>query len=677
MRGKRVIFLIHGVGNPKPGNAARDFEKKATTINASFDKLVELNWNELIPKAIQDKKLDHNWLLDLARSMQASADIGIDRTEVGWKDATTCFADRWQNRIVFALRVIAAFAPVLLIWGLLCVLYQVIHVDTGTPWENYRFEAASYKAWWTWIAFLTYPLLVGKWLVAWKFSLLVWALASVLLILVVVLLGIFRKGNFTILVSFRRATLHWLGPVIYTIGLPFVQRIALTVGIVAYLISSTLIGVPDYQYEVATPTTYYLTAEVTFSEYIKWDQAKQVLYILVPIAILATALLYLLSPMLKVAADIFQYLGNSEYRLGIHEGLSDEVQAALGEYSNPEVILAGHSLGSVIALDSLLSRPDLYTAASSVTLVTGGSPLRRLFHRFFPKFYKQPEEELATLKGQYPKIRWINVFRPLDYVGASLFKCKTFGTANLRVPQRGRLHTGYWSDEAVLIAIKHALVTTDFIVSDFTSSTPIAASNRVMDMSNFHGIPPFWEPALPIGIGLFISISFLALDPYLTIENFETQLSDLKVDGTETPGLLYRRNMEVWERSGDWEYIDILTEYWVQFNDNNNNIINTRLDTQFHDEEAIVQELDEFDHLWAKKLPDENRVGMNTSILYLKGQPNHAHAPEFYRQNWFSYWRVPGGVIQFALGFLFGFLLSALPDNLLCIDQGKQTDKFS
>jgi hypothetical protein len=94
-------------------------------------------------------------------------------------------------------------------------------------------------------------------------------------------------------------------------------------------------------------------------------------------------LVYLLSPLLKIVSDIFRYAGDADYREEIQSRMVEKVRA-IGSLRDRRVFLVGHSLGSVIALNSLLRSDSPWSDAKQIILVTMGSPLNRLFHRFSP-----------------------------------------------------------------------------------------------------------------------------------------------------------------------------------------------------------------------------------------------------------------------------------------------------
>lgn len=78
------------------------------------------------------------------------------------------------------------------------------------------------------------------------------------------------------------------------------------------------------------------------------------------------------------------------------------------------VVVSGHSQGSVLAAATLLKLPA--PLASRVALLTHGSPLQRLYGRFFPAYFDAPQ--LDALAQRLP--RWRNLWRLTDPIGGPI-----------------------------------------------------------------------------------------------------------------------------------------------------------------------------------------------------------------------------------------------------------------
>ena len=155
-------------------------------------------------------------------------------------------------------------------------------------------------------------------------------------------------------------------------------------------------------------------------------------------------------PTLKIAADIFRYLGDQEYR----DDLCRKMHEAVSVVEKSEVkhlFIFTHSLGTVIAVDAL--RTMQFKQVKSVMLVTSGSPLRRFFHRFFPGEYAEPrrqKELLMDAAGKDLRFEWINVYRHLDPVGTELGLGKEYESPVARDNEtRLNAHLNYWGDPVV------------------------------------------------------------------------------------------------------------------------------------------------------------------------------------------------------------------------------------
>ncbi|HSJ36295.1 MAG TPA: hypothetical protein VLB85_14705 [Acidimicrobiia bacterium] len=113
-----------------------------------------------------------------------------------------------------------------------------------------------------------------------------------------------------------------------------------------------------------------------------------------------------------------------------------------------QVVLSGHSQGSAVAVATLASAAP--RVASRVALLTHGSPLRRLYARYFPEYVSAGL--LAGIASTAPG--WINLWRVTDFIGGSLGAegvedVEVFDPPSSRPPAPGeprplpRRHSGY------------------------------------------------------------------------------------------------------------------------------------------------------------------------------------------------------------------------------------------
>lgn len=129
--------------------------------------------------------------------------------------------------------------------------------------------------------------------------------------------------------------------------------------------------------------------------------------------------------------------------------LAGRLVTLTGAAPDSRVVLSGHSQGSILAAAAVLQVPA--GCAERVGLITHGSPLRRLYARFFPAYFG-PEACAALYR--HLGGRWRNLYRATDPVGSWVLDPP--GTERPRVdreltdpreldnPVRG--HEEYWED---------------------------------------------------------------------------------------------------------------------------------------------------------------------------------------------------------------------------------------
>lgn len=155
-----------------------------------------------------------------------------------------------------------------------------------------------------------------------------------------------------------------------------------------------------------------------------------------------------LSFILKVLADVARYLGDPVYRDRVQQEVEKEVSTIV-ESGAKELFIFAHSLGTVIAVDYL--RGTQRGRFRTIRLVTCGSPLRRLFWRFFANDYSEPSETFRhlsrTLSELGVEFDWFNVYRRKDPIGGSLELSEGRDEPVSREHETfGNAHLGYWND---------------------------------------------------------------------------------------------------------------------------------------------------------------------------------------------------------------------------------------
>ncbi len=87
------------------------------------------------------------------------------------------------------------------------------------------------------------------------------------------------------------------------------------------------------------------------------------------------------------------------------------------------VVLSAHSQGSVVAVAALLVPTMSPAQRGSCALLTHGSPLGRLYTRFFDRYFDETTlRHLATSLSEGGRIGWINLYRPTDFIGGPIFE---------------------------------------------------------------------------------------------------------------------------------------------------------------------------------------------------------------------------------------------------------------
>ncbi len=93
-----------------------------------------------------------------------------------------------------------------------------------------------------------------------------------------------------------------------------------------------------------------------------------------------------------------------------------------------DVIISAHSQGSIIAATAALQlRADV---RARVAFLTYGSPLQRLYARWFPTFFDR--ETFAELGRRLPG-RWQNLYRSTDPIGGAIPPGPPVGPVNVRI----------------------------------------------------------------------------------------------------------------------------------------------------------------------------------------------------------------------------------------------------
>ena len=161
---------------------------------------------------------------------------------------------------------------------------------------------------------------------------------------------------------------------------------------------------------------------------------------------------------IKVLLDIARYVGDPHYRVQTLEELDTFIRNR--QASSENLVIVAHSLGTVIALDYLCNW-GAGDRDRRISLITLGSPYRRFFLSWLPGvlFDRRMSNTVGRISARCRSFRWLNVYRPWDYIGTSLRLADDAVGADRSTHQYLRLngHADYWSDAAVLSTIRPAL----------------------------------------------------------------------------------------------------------------------------------------------------------------------------------------------------------------------------
>ena len=164
---------------------------------------------------------------------------------------------------------------------------------------------------------------------------------------------------------------------------------------------------------------------------------------------------------IKDVLDVFRYLGEPGCRERIQQALDKAIaQARERTGEDQDFVLTGQGMGSVMALDSIL-HSRAWRNTDRLLLVTMGSPLKRYFLRLYPRtfFPEHMEEVIALIAKRLHQFRWINIYRPWDYMGAEL-GLKPFNGRDLSTgigDRRTLGHADYWQDMDARRTFHHGL----------------------------------------------------------------------------------------------------------------------------------------------------------------------------------------------------------------------------
>jgi hypothetical protein len=398
-------ILIHGVGNPRPGSVKRQAQDLLTKAGVPSDRVHEFNWNQYV-----DQPVTHGFL-----SPRNLSELGAAVLNTAWLG----FED--ENRLIkmmaLLLELVLGFFPLVVATFILQRYPEAARaIIPGECCKSFRSVPGLFIS--------------G------------WGAAVFCLAFLVLAISILHGSRRLIIAAGRRVVLLVMWPFMHLMLLPF-----LIPWHAAALVAFTVVTRSCMTFRVNS---------ITQPDY--WLEILTGLGLLFIVAFLIAGAMIgagVIAPQVKLLADVIRYLGLPPYRNALH----DRLRRFIADIRGPEsgrVLLIAHSLGSVIAID-FLSDPGCPLAPDSdISLITLGSPLGRLFARFFGQVYPQPPQLARWIRQRFPRFIWINIFRPLDYVGGRLAAGER-DIQNICTGELRRFHTGYWGDNLVAAKAECAL----------------------------------------------------------------------------------------------------------------------------------------------------------------------------------------------------------------------------
>lgn len=413
-----LIIGVHGVGNPGAGEIEREIQNALGHCNVSTP-VREVNWNQIVTYPVVSGQLSGRSVLDLAMRL-ARASL------MEWNDPSETRG--YALRLMHAIRNVTFAGAELGLALLFLTLVWVIPVSGVVDFTQVGYAPAHtpFVA-----SILTRTLAI--------------AVAACLALFVTVGLAsaLYMRSMGIFFVTIRRALLVVFRPLILALYAIFVVRWR---DVWKYWTQALLM----------LPLLVLLTVAITYREW--WFVATSV-GTLVALWVLTHSLAALSNITggwtLKVLLDIFQYVSDPSYRQRILLFVDKRVDELCREYSPTHIVLVGHSLGSVISVDSLLH--SALWADKRVTLVTCGSPLRGCFFRFFPGLYLPSSADGCSqvLAKRIKHFQWANFYRPFDYIGKRIGLSPENWLVEASTGQWMPWHTGYFGDvEATRLAVE-------------------------------------------------------------------------------------------------------------------------------------------------------------------------------------------------------------------------------
>ncbi|MGO6788713.1 hypothetical protein ACCS70_18840 [Rhizobium ruizarguesonis] len=541
------VLIIHGVGNPAIGDLARlvtetlmrTLPNRMATIRVS-----ECNWNKIVEPSARNGAILWTALVDLSTSLARASAIG-DGLFV-------------NNRIARLLRVLSAFALMFAEIGIAAALAGIVllvllglslaSANNVGLFPNAVPAGVSFIRWSMLAAAGALPLLIVSGLAR---TFILRAPAPFFVELRRALLLVFRPllilaFSFFFIPWRRVAGEEWVS----LFSLTALAMVPMTICLALFALWLDPSSFKWSELGTATLKAYGFIAGLSMAVFA-----------------IAFVTARMIAPSLKVLLDIFRYIGSVGYR----EAIQLHMNALLRErfaISGPErpIYILSHSLGTVIALDSLLSSGE-WDGDAQVTLITLGSPIRRFFMRFFPGlFFPSSVKKAATAVSARMNFRWINCYRPLDQVGTALGLSDLAYCRDVSTNQWKRIwdaHPDYWGDDCVAHAITKAIIATPMNLVDVEQRDRFAPQQYIV-ADGLDALEKFRQQVFA-AICRVIAVAFLVapviVGAIAAWSNYSTSLSEAaEADVIEATGINTLAAVTHWRETivvkGASDYID-------------------------------------------------------------------------------------------------------------------------
>lgn len=500
-----MVLLVHGVGNPYEGEILGAAHPNLEKAGIAHDRVEEYNWNRDVPKPYQGdrRRVSSVFLATLGEGF-----VGAARLPVLPAEAARSARARAITAVGIACEWTAMALPVVLVgWWLV--------------------EPTMLPAWsWVLLGVASVQLILAT-----TFGSAAVLCANLRQVLLVVLWpGVFL-GCVAGMIGWR---------ILFVIACPLAfAEIGMGIGVL--VAGSPIEQVPDGSGR--SSLAWWALIPALVGSGVGW---------LVGSAIVersSAPVRTVIETVLKVIADVVKYLGAPRYRKALVDGLARRADA----YANTPLILATHSLGTVIGFDHIRGL-RARKASEPMRWITAGSPLHRWIHRFFPYQYPAPAHFQQRLRREQPAIEWINVYRRLDIIGKGL----GLGNGRDRPTRQWKGHANYWGDERVYKAIAKPATHQDRVPEEPTLGP-------YLHRPDWGGPPPsrrHWQARTLLGALVAIVVWFCIDDHWLEARRAPARVAWLLEHGVEVEGTASYRERLHQPKYGNRRVVKL---FWVRF----------------------------------------------------------------------------------------------------------------